>query len=64
MGFSRGIFIFFGESAEVKKELKALQKIMKSDEFWSYVENKAKHYNSGYYGLGRNYLKDFGITFK
>jgi methylase of polypeptide subunit release factors len=47
-----------------KKELKALQKIMKSDEFWSYVENKAKHYNSGYYGLGRNYLKDFGITFK
>lgn len=44
-----------------KRELNALQKIMKSNEFWKYVENKAKHYASGYYGLGRNYLKDFGI---
>ena len=44
-----------------KKELIKLQKIMKSDEFWKYVENKAKHYASGYYGLGRNYLKDFGV---
>ena len=44
-----------------KKELKKLQKIMKSDDFWKYVENRAKHYASGYYGLGRNYLKDFGI---
>jgi len=44
-----------------KKELMKLQKIMKSDEFWKYVENKAKHYASGYFGLGRNYLKDFGI---
>ena len=44
-----------------KKELKKLQKIMRSDEFWKYIENKAKHYASGYYGLGRNYLKDFGI---
>jgi len=45
-----------------KKELMKLQKIMKSDIFWKYVEGKAKHYASGYYGLGRNYLKDFGIT--
>ena len=45
-----------------KKELMKLQKIMKGDEFWKYVENKAKHYASGYYGLGRNYLKDFGIA--
>ena len=46
-----------------KKELKKLQKIMKSEEFWKYIENKAKHYASGYYGLGRNYLKDFGIKY-
>ena len=46
-----------------KKELKKLQKIMKSNEFWKYIENRAKHYSSGYYGLGRNYLKDFGIEF-
>ena len=44
-----------------KKELLKLQEVMKSDEFWKYVENKAKHYASGYYGLGRNYLKDFGV---
>jgi len=44
------------------KELVNLQKTMKSKEFWKYIENKAKHYASGYYGLGRNYLKDFGIV--
>jgi methylase of polypeptide subunit release factors len=47
-----------------KKELMKLQKIMESDMFWKYIENKAKHYASGYYGLGRNYLKDFGIIEK
>jgi len=45
-----------------KKELLKLQDIMKNEEFWKYIENKAKHYASGYYGLGRNYLKDYGIT--
>jgi len=44
-----------------KKELKKLQKIMRSDKLWKYIETRAKHYASGYYGLGRNYLKDFGI---
>jgi hypothetical protein len=44
-----------------KKELLKLQDIMKNKEFWKYIENKAKHYASGYYGLGRNYLKNFGI---
>jgi methylase of polypeptide subunit release factors len=44
-----------------KKDLLKLQKIMKTERFWKYIENKAKHYASGYYGLGRNYLKDFGI---
>jgi len=35
---------------------------MKTNEFWKYIENKAKYYASGYYGLGRNYLKDYGIN--
>jgi len=45
-----------------KEELIKLQKIMSSKVFWKYVQNKAKHYASGYYGLGRNYLKDFGVN--
>jgi ABC-type polysaccharide/polyol phosphate transport system ATPase subunit len=44
-----------------KEKLLNLKKIMASDEFWEYIENRAKNYASGYYGLGRNYLKDFGI---
>ena len=44
-----------------KKELLTLQTIMKHNDFWKYVENKAKHYASCYYGLGRNYLKDYGV---
>lgn len=47
-----------------KEELIELQQIMSSVTFWKYVENKAKHYASGYYGLGRNYLKDFGVNIK
>jgi len=43
------------------KALLKLKKIMESSEFWKYIENKAKYYALGYYGLGRNYLKDFGI---
>jgi hypothetical protein len=45
-----------------KKELLELEKIMKTDLFWKYIENKAKYYASGYYGLGKNYLRNFGIT--
>jgi len=44
-----------------KEELLELQKTMLSETFWKYIKNRAKHYASGYYGLGRNYLKDFGI---
>ena len=44
-----------------KEKLLNLKKIMASDEFWEYIENRAKNYASGYYGLGRNYLKGFGI---
>ncbi|MDN5048582.1 HsdM family class I SAM-dependent methyltransferase [Aliarcobacter butzleri] len=44
-----------------KRNLKILEKLLVSDVMWSYIENKSKHYASGYFGLGKNYLKDFGI---
>jgi len=47
--------------AKDKKNLKVLQKLLVSNVAWSYIENKCKHYSSGYFGLGKNYLKDFGI---
>ncbi|MBE0497040.1 MAG: N-6 DNA methylase [Campylobacterales bacterium] len=47
--------------AEDKRSLEILQKLLVSSVAWSYIENKSKHYASGYFGLGKNYLKDFGI---
>lgn len=47
--------------AEDKRSLKILQKLLVSRVAWSYIETKSKHYASGYFGLGKNYLKDFGI---
>lgn len=47
--------------AENKISLRILEKLLVSDIMWSYIENKSKHYASGYFGLGKNYLKDFGI---
>ncbi|AOO64208.1 HsdM family class I SAM-dependent methyltransferase [Sulfurospirillum halorespirans] len=47
--------------AENIKSLQILQKLLVSSVVWIYIENKSKHYASGYFGLGKNYLKDFGI---
>jgi len=47
--------------AEEKRSLEILQKLLVSSVAWSYIEIKSKHYASGYFGLGKNYLKDFGI---
>lgn len=47
--------------ADDKRSLQILQKLLVSSVAWSYIENKSKHYASGYFGLGKNYLKDFGI---
>lgn len=58
------LYFYNGMCAYASREkLIQLQKIMATDIFWQYVENKTKHYASGYYGLGRNYLKNFGINF-
>jgi len=59
------LYFYNGMCAYASKEkLHQLKEIMSSEIFWKYIENKAKHYASGYYGLGRNYLKDFGIKVK
>jgi len=59
----KNLYFYNGMCAYASKEkLLKLQKIMESNEFWKYIVNRAKHYSSGYYGLGRNYLKDFGIV--
>ncbi|HAF29962.1 MAG TPA: N-6 DNA methylase [Bacteroidales bacterium] len=47
--------------AEDKRSLQILQKLLVSNVAWNYIENKSKHYASGYFGLGKNYLKNFGI---
>lgn len=57
MYFYNGMAAYAGD----KESLKILEKLLVSDVMWSYIENKSKHYASGYFGLGKNYLKDFGI---
>lgn len=47
--------------ANTKKDLQILQKLLVSSIVWKYIENKSKYYASGYFGLGKNYLKDFGV---
>lgn len=51
-------YAIYGES---EKELKVIQKILKSKVFWYYVEHTSKPYSSNYFALAKNYVKDFGI---
>lgn len=44
-----------------EKDLLVLKKILQSDIFWKYIEYSAKPYTSGYFGIGKNTLKNFGI---
>lgn len=57
------LYFYNGMAAytENTRSLQILQKILVSNVAWSYIENKCKHYASGYFGLGKNYLKNFGI---
>lgn len=43
------------------ESLQILQKIFMTDVFWEYIQNVSKNYNSNYYSLGKNFLKNFGI---
>ncbi len=56
------LYFYNGMAAYAEKEeLFILEKLLPSSTFWKYIENSAKHYVSGYFGLGKNYLKNFGI---
>lgn len=43
------------------RELKVIEKILKSKVFWYYIKHTSKPYSSNYYALAKNYVKDFGI---
>ncbi|GGD45609.1 hypothetical protein GCM10012288_19910 [Malaciobacter pacificus] len=48
--------------AETKEELKILEQVFKTDIFWLYVKSISKPYASNYFSLGKNYIKNFGIS--
>ncbi|MVM42299.1 N-6 DNA methylase [Spirosoma sp. HMF3257] len=43
------------------RTLKILQKVLSSDLFWFFVRHSSKPYSGDYFGLGKNYIKDFSI---
>jgi len=43
------------------RTLKILQKVLTSTLFWFYVKHTSKPYSGDYYGLGKNYIKNFSI---
>ncbi len=51
-------YAVYGKS---ERELRILEKILKSKVFWYYIEHTSKPYSSKYYALAKNYVKDFGI---
>ena len=51
-------YAIYGDS---ERELRILEKILKSKVFWYYIEHTSKPYSSKYYALVKNYVKDFGI---
>lgn len=42
-------------------DLLIVQKILKSNVFWYYIKYSSKPYGNGFYSLGKNYIKKFGI---
>ncbi len=58
------LYFYNGMSAYVKEEgdLQELKRLLTSETTWQYIENKCKYYASGYFGLGKNYLDNFGCT--
>ncbi|MDO9304000.1 MAG: N-6 DNA methylase [Sulfuricurvum sp.] len=64
IGDNEDLYFYNGMAAysENITALKILQKIFQSEIFWKYVKNVSKNYNSNYYSLGKNYIKNFGIA--
>ena len=44
-----------------QRKLRFLQKILNSDLFWFFVRYTSKPYSGNYFGLGKNFIRDFGI---
>ena len=44
-----------------KSILRLLQKILSSDVFWFFVKHSSKPYAGNFYGLGKNFIRDFTI---
>lgn len=44
-----------------KEDLKFIQKILKTDVFWYYIERTSKPYLNNYFALAKNYIKNFTI---
>jgi adenine-specific DNA-methyltransferase len=42
-------------------EINVLKRILESEIFWYYIKTTSKPYSSGYYSLGKNYIKQFSI---
>ena len=43
------------------RTLKILQKVLTSDLFWFFVKHTSKPYSGDYFGLGKNFIKNFSI---
>ncbi len=43
------------------QEMLVIKKIMESRLFWYYIKTTSKPYNSNYYSLNGNYIKNFGV---
>lgn len=44
-----------------ERELKIIEKILKSKVFWYYIQHTSKPYSSDYFALAKNYVKNFGV---
>lgn len=42
-------------------DMKLIKKIMESSVFWYYIKSTSKPYNSNYYSLNGNYIRNFGV---
>lgn len=63
--FSDEEYLFFYNGyaivSDSERELRFLQKILKSSVFWYYIKHTSKPYTGEYYSLAKNYIKNFGI---
>ena len=44
-----------------EQEMLLIKKIMESRLFWYYIKTTSKPYNSNYYSLNGNYIRNFGV---